>query len=64
MHTDSRIISQVVDPTGFAPVSLRVKGRMLLHTPQAQVHHRFYYKTKEFLSQGIPLFDTQQTHDV
>lgn len=54
----------VVDPTGFAPASLRVKGRMLLHTPQAQIHHDYYDKTKESLFQGILLFDTQQTHNV
>ncbi len=28
----------VVDPAGFAPASLRVKGNMLLDAPRAQVH--------------------------
>ena len=47
-----------VDPTGLAPVSLRVDGRILLHKttgpgPQSQ------YETKRPLFQGIFLFDTQ-----
>lgn len=40
-----------VDLTGFAPASLRVKGNMLLHTPQAQVHAS-NPKIKRTLSQG------------
>lgn len=37
----------VVDPTGLAPVSLRVKGRMLLYTPRAQIHHLEHYNKKD-----------------
>ena len=33
-----------VDPTGFAPVSLLVKGRILLHKLQAQVHGYYFNK--------------------
>src|SRR3990167_4496287 len=39
-----------VDPTGLAPVSLLVKGRILLHKLQARIHRlnfiRFLIKTK------------------
>ena len=54
--SEDRIFS--VDPTGLAPVSLRVDGRILLHKttgpgPQSQ------YETKRPLFQGIFLFDTQ-----
>lgn len=33
-----------VDPTGLAPVSLLVKGRILLHKLQAQVHKSHFNK--------------------
>lgn len=45
-----------VDPTGLTPVSLLVKGRILLHKLQAQ-GPRKNAKTKEVLLQELPLFD-------
>jgi len=37
-----------VDLTGFAPVSLGTNTKMLLHTPQAQVHEEIIYKKNLF----------------
>ncbi len=48
-----------MDPTGFAPVSLLVKGRILLHKLQARVHkcysNKFNKKQKPPKSEAFVL---------
>ena len=46
-----------VDPTGLAPASLRVDGKILLYKLQARIHG-FNCKTKE-TSFKVPIVDTQ-----
>ena len=46
---ESRFLS--VDPTGIAPVSLRVDGRVLLYKLQARIHD-IYINKKNLVVQG------------